>query len=102
MRLMDPRSVLTKGAALAPDARAVGRIALGGDDRNPALDAEGRSSEPRLVTQASEVLGRVVFGAWVLLLALSAVPIFSTVLPPLVDYPNHLARFYLLARGGND
>ena len=40
--------------------------------------------------------------AWALLLALAAVPIFSTVLPPLADYPNHLARFYLLAQGGND
>jgi len=40
MRLMDPRSVLTKGAALAPAyARAGGRLALDGDDRNPALDA---------------------------------------------------------------
>src|SRR5262245_29441177 len=26
---------------------------------------------------------------------------FSTVLPPLVDYPNHLARMHLLAEGGN-
>ena len=54
------------------------------------------------MTQASEVSGRIVFGAWALLLALAAVPIFSTVLPPLADYPNHLARFYLLAQGGND
>jgi hypothetical protein len=35
------------------------------------------------------------------LLALSCVPLFSTVLPPLVDYPNHLARMHLLAEGGN-
>ena len=54
------------------------------------------------MTQASEVSGRIVFDAWALLLALAAVPIFSTVLPPLADYPNHLARFYLLAQGGND
>jgi hypothetical protein len=32
---------------------------------------------------------------------LAAVPVFSTVLPPLVDYPNHLARMHLLAEGGN-
>jgi hypothetical protein len=32
---------------------------------------------------------------------LSAVPVFSTVLPPLVDYPNHLARMHLLAEGGD-
>src|ERR1700736_3364681 len=32
---------------------------------------------------------------------LAAVPPFSTVLPPLVDYPNHLARLHLIAEGGN-
>jgi len=31
-----------------------------------------------------------------LLLGLSAVPLFLTVLPPLLDYPNHLARMSLL------
>ncbi len=30
-----------------------------------------------------------------------AVPLFSTVLPPLFDYPNHLARMHLLSEGGN-
>ena len=35
------------------------------------------------------------------LLAVASVPVFSTVLPPLVDYPNHLARMHLLAEGGN-
>jgi len=39
--------------------------------------------------------------AGVALLALFSVPIFSTVLPPLFDYPNHLARFLLLLTGGN-
>jgi hypothetical protein len=43
----------------------------------------------------------LVWGAFALLLTLSAVPVFSTVLPPLVDYPNHLARMHLLAEGGN-
>jgi hypothetical protein len=32
---------------------------------------------------------------------LMTVPLFSTVLPPLFDYPNHLARMYLLTEGGN-
>jgi hypothetical protein len=36
------------------------------------------------------------------LLALHSVPMFSTVLPPLFDYPNHLARFAILAAGGNE
>jgi hypothetical protein len=35
------------------------------------------------------------------LLALYSAPVFLTVLPPLLDYPNHLARFWLLATGGN-
>src|SRR2546428_2503397 len=39
--------------------------------------------------------------AGVALLALFSVPIFSTVLPPLFDYPNHLARFWLLLTGGD-
>jgi hypothetical protein len=42
-----------------------------------------------------------VWGAFAVLLTLSAVPVFSTVLPPLVDYPNHLARMHLLAEGGD-
>jgi hypothetical protein len=42
-----------------------------------------------------------VFAAFALLLAIASVPVFSTVLPPLVDYPNHLARLHLLAEGGN-
>ena len=32
---------------------------------------------------------------------LTAVPLFSTVLPPLFDYPNHLARMHVLSEGGN-
>ena len=42
-----------------------------------------------------------VWGAFALLLMLAAVPPFSTVLPPLVDYPNHLARMHLLEEGGS-
>jgi hypothetical protein len=42
-----------------------------------------------------------VWGAFALLMILAAVPLFSTVLPPLFDYPNHLARMHLLGEGGN-
>jgi hypothetical protein len=42
-----------------------------------------------------------VWGGFVLALTLVAIPVFSTVLPPLVDYPNHLARMHLLAVGGD-
>ena len=36
------------------------------------------------------------------MLAVVSAPLFSTVLPPLVDYPNHLARLQLIAGGGNE
>jgi hypothetical protein len=45
--------------------------------------------------------GLRVWLLFALLLALSASPVFSTVLPPLFDYPNHLARMRLLAVGGD-
>jgi hypothetical protein len=38
--------------------------------------------------------------AFCLGLALSAIPVFSTVLPPILDYPNHLARMSILAADG--
>ena len=34
-------------------------------------------------------------------MVLVTVPLFSTVLPPLFDYPNHLARMHLLKQGGD-
>jgi hypothetical protein len=42
-----------------------------------------------------------VWGGFALALTLVAVPVFSTVLPPLLDYPNHLARMHLLLEGGD-
>jgi len=42
-----------------------------------------------------------IWYAFALLMTLVTVPLFSTVLPPLFDYPNHLARLYLLREGGN-
>ena len=42
-----------------------------------------------------------VWGAFALLMLLAAVPLFSTVRPPLFDYPNHLARMHILSEGGN-
>ncbi|HEV2186524.1 MAG TPA: hypothetical protein VGR70_04920, partial [Stellaceae bacterium] len=43
-----------------------------------------------------------IFAAFVLLLAVVSMPLFATVLPPLVDYPNHLARLGLIASGGDE
>jgi hypothetical protein len=45
--------------------------------------------------------GYRVLAVFVVFLAIVSVPLFSTVLPPLVDYPNHLARLHLIAEGGN-
>lgn len=42
-----------------------------------------------------------VWSTFALLMLLAAAPIFSTVVPPLFDYPNHLARMHLLSEGGN-
>jgi hypothetical protein len=42
-----------------------------------------------------------VWGAFALLMILVSVPFFSTVRPPLFDYPNHLARMHVLSEGGN-
>src|ERR1700681_557493 len=44
--------------------------------------------------------GRLRFSSFIALfatlMAVSAVPLFLTELPPLLDYPNHLARMHLL------
>ena len=58
------------------------------------------NSRGAVATRALPGPGRVALIA-ALLLALASAPLFSTVLPPLVDYPNHLARFWLLATGGS-
>lgn len=55
---------------------------------------------PRAIAVSGSAVRVLVAGA--ALLALFSIPIFSTVLPPLFDYPNHLARFWLLATGGNE
>jgi hypothetical protein len=72
----------------------VGRAVLTQQDPNSAGAKPSIAAPPK---------GRAlwVWGAFAFLLTLSAVPVFSTVLPPLVDYPNHLARMHLLTEGGD-
>jgi len=72
----------------------VGRTVLRQRDPNSVGAKSSITTRPR---------GRAlwVWSAFALLLTLSAMPVFSTVLPPLVDYPNHLARMHLLAEGGD-
>lgn len=42
-----------------------------------------------------------ILAAFLALLVIVSVPVFSTILPPLLDYPNHLARMHLILEGGN-
>src|ERR1700733_4151664 len=61
-----------------------------------------KNSHPEERPAGARLEGRTaIFAAFAILLAIVSVPLFSTVLPPLVDYPNHLARMHLLAEGGN-
>jgi hypothetical protein len=75
----------------------MGRAVLG----QANLDSDGSASSAT-ATLPVETSGALrIWGAFALLMLLVTVPIFSTVLPPLFDYPNHLARMHLLAEGGN-
>lgn len=58
--------------------------------------AKGNEKRRYLINQR---LG--IGAAFLALLVIVSVPVFSTVLPPLVDYPNHLARMHLIVAGGN-
>src|SRR5471032_928948 len=46
---------------------------------------------------SAQIEPRIVFA---ILLALSLGPVLLTPIPAMVDYPNHLARMYLLSRAG--
>jgi hypothetical protein len=80
-----PRSSLARGRRV--------RWASFADLRDELLD---QSIGNRLDASALRV-----WSAFALALTLTAVPVFSTVLPPLLDYPNHLARMHLLVEGGD-
>ncbi len=70
--------------------------------RNPAIGTvEGEAHLPDAAPAPQIGPAWRVWGAFALLLALTALPVFSTVLPPLFDYPNHLARMHLVAEGGD-
>ncbi len=67
--------------------------------QNP--DTRG-GAPPVIATSAPESGGALrVCGGFALLMMLVSAPLFSTALPPLFDYPNHLARMHLLSEGGN-
>jgi hypothetical protein len=56
---------------------------------------------PNGAMQGIPARGRVGVAA-ALLLAVAMAPLFTCVVPPLVDYPNHLARYAVLLRGGGE
>jgi hypothetical protein len=75
----------------------VGRAVLRQQNLNPR-----GGTPPVTATSAPESVGALrVWGGFALLMMLVSVPLFSTALPPLFDYPNHLARMHLLGEGGN-
>jgi hypothetical protein len=90
--------VAALGPHLGSRAAAVGRAGLSRRE-----DWGGLSSISQAAAKPASA-GRgalLVWSAFALLMMLMTVPLFSTVLPPLFDYPNHLARMYLLMEGGN-
>jgi hypothetical protein len=87
----------------------------------PYLSGDSRGPEDESVMSAVETSGRMAppaagrgWVAWVedrrwavvaLYLALTAIalyPVFAVSVPPLVDYPNHLARMHILAKWASD
>ena len=91
-----------EAAALVPDrgsrAAAVGRAGLS-RGQDPSYPSNIPQAAAKLQSAGCGALH--VWSAFALLMTLVSVPLFSTVLPPLFDYPNHLARLYLLLEGGN-
>ena len=69
--------------------------------RRAILNSGGGTSRAAAMWRSENASASRVWAAFALLIALVTVPLFSTVLPPLVDYPNHLARMHLLIEGGN-
>ena len=69
--------------------------------RQPILRPVGGTSRAAAIWRSENAGALRVWAAFALLMALVTVPLFSTGLPPLVDYPNHLARMHLLTAGGN-
>lgn len=62
--------------------------------------ANGDTVSDRGEIDLADIPFRVFAAAFVALLLVACIPLFLTPLPPLVDYPNHLARMHLLAALG--
>jgi hypothetical protein len=104
--------MVAAGAVLSPAVRTKSALQKP-HEKDPCFDVnselEQQSSEVALlsapdVSASESVLDRPL--AWwlslTLMLAALLVPIITVPVPPLTDYPNHLARCYLLAFGPSD
>jgi hypothetical protein len=69
--------------------------------RKTILSPRGGTSLVTAIWRSERAAALRVWSAFALLLTLASAPLFSTVVPPLFDYPNHLARMHLLTEGGN-
>ena len=92
------RSATATGTSLMPRAAIVAI-----EQQSPvAFDGQAASRWPDLSLRSVEVGvwrgGRLLAALSVILLA----PLLITDVPPVLDYPNHLARLVLLAAGTND
>ena len=86
------------GLDLGSRAAAVGRAGL---SRWQDPGCLGNISQAAAMPASASCGALHIWSAFALLMTLTTIPLFSTVLPPLFDYPNHLARMYLLMEGGN-
>src|SRR5690242_13251145 len=63
---------------------------------SPSSHSTGRASAH------TDFSGRQIFGLFVVLLAITAIPVITHPLPPLSDYVNHLARMHVITEGSAD
>jgi len=69
---------------------------------SPFLDAAPTQTTPADSAKATLTLERLGLAALLAVIcALLLVPLWSVAYPPLVDYPNHLARYFILAHLAN-
>ena len=71
--------------------------ALAAGDPPPGFFSLSRHPRPTVRTRSTLVMSAAAF-----LFLMALLPVITAELPPLHDYPNHLARIYVIAFGGQD
>jgi hypothetical protein len=70
-------------------------------DQRAAMSSLSTSASAALPTSAARLGGTArLIAAYLALVTLALSPVFWASVPPLVDYPNHLARMWILAQNG--